>query len=355
MCFTSSLRAVRFLSAVLLVFTVTSAAAQSPGDFSLGTAFTYQGRLQQQGRPAEGRFDLSFELFDARDGGSSFGRIDRFDVAVSGGAFAAELDFGHAVFSGDPVWLEILVRPAGEGSYTALTPRHRLAGEGVGTCTVDSDVLVNGTLDVDPIGAVTGIEVTCCNEADLGGGGQVRLGGFLNDLLVDNNEIQARSLLEGGPFYLNPHGGNVGVGITSAQAPLHLPGAPDVALGTGGVLVLGSTTGANLALDQNEIMARNNGAPATLFLNNEGGTTYFGGPIDIRFQIVTVEGSGYIIATCPAGMRIIAGGCHTDDSTGSTPDALVGSFPSSDTTWTCHWDDSDDSSADAYAICAGVQ
>jgi hypothetical protein len=38
------------------------------------------------------------------------------------------------------------------------------------------------------------------------------------------------------------------------------------------LLQLGSLTGGNLALDGNEIMARNNGATSTLFLNHDGGT-----------------------------------------------------------------------------------
>ncbi len=45
----------------------------------------------------------------------------------------------------------------------------------------------------------------------------------------------------------------------------------DAELASGGYLVLGSPAGANVALDNNEIMARNNGAAATLTLNNEGG------------------------------------------------------------------------------------
>jgi hypothetical protein len=45
----------------------------------------------------------------------------------------------------------------------------------------------------------------------------------------------------------------------------------DAELASGGYLVLGSPTGSNVAIDNNEMMARNNGAAATLTLNNEGG------------------------------------------------------------------------------------
>lgn len=45
----------------------------------------------------------------------------------------------------------------------------------------------------------------------------------------------------------------------------------DASLGGGGYLVLGSPDGGNVAMDNNEIMARNAGAASTLFLNNDGG------------------------------------------------------------------------------------
>ena len=110
----------RLLGAVLLILAFVGAASPSPSaagdssEFSLDTSFTYQGRLQRQGAPAEGVFDLSFELYDAPEGGTSFGQINRFDVPIRRGAFAAELDFGHSVYSGTPAWLEVQVRPAGD-------------------------------------------------------------------------------------------------------------------------------------------------------------------------------------------------------------------------------------------------
>ncbi|MFG0242703.1 MAG: hypothetical protein ACF8R9_07970 [Phycisphaerales bacterium JB054] len=50
----------------------------------------------------------------------------------------------------------------------------------------------------------------------------------------------------------------------------------DVELESGGTIVVGETTGANLAMDSNEIMARNNGQASTLYLNNDGGTISMG-------------------------------------------------------------------------------
>jgi hypothetical protein len=70
--------------------------------------------------------------------------------------------------------------------------------------------------------------------------------------------------------------GNVGVGASDPAVKVHVTGGSDANLGGGGYLVNGLSTGANLVLDDNEIMARNNGAVASLFLNANGGSLFIG-------------------------------------------------------------------------------
>lgn len=87
------------------------------------TAFTYQGFLRDGGVPANGNYDFQFLLFDAASGGTQQGATEtRTNVAVDKGLFTVSLDFGNQ-FPGANRWLQIRVRPAGVGSYTALTPR----------------------------------------------------------------------------------------------------------------------------------------------------------------------------------------------------------------------------------------
>ena len=102
------------------------------GAAALGTAFTYQGQLQQSGSPATGPCDFQFMLFDAAGsgspptGGNQIGNPAAADgVQVSNGLFTLPLDFGAAAFStGSDRWLQIAVRcPAGSGSYQTLAPR----------------------------------------------------------------------------------------------------------------------------------------------------------------------------------------------------------------------------------------
>ncbi len=97
----------------------------APGG-ALGTAFTYQGQLKNNGAPANGSFDFQFILYNAAVGGSQVGPIvTKSAVAVANGLFTVRLDFGN-VFSNSQLFLDISVRPAGGSSYTPLTPRQEL-------------------------------------------------------------------------------------------------------------------------------------------------------------------------------------------------------------------------------------
>ncbi|HVM48587.1 MAG TPA: tail fiber domain-containing protein [Candidatus Acidoferrum sp.] len=137
-----------------------------------GTAFTYQGFLQDGGQPANGIYDLTFAVFAATNGGSAVaGPITNSAVGVTNGMFIVALDFGAGPFSlGAPRWLEIAARTNGAGGFTTLSPRQRLLATpyaitaGNLTGTVANSQLANNSLAVNA-------------GAGLGGGGVVPLGG----------------------------------------------------------------------------------------------------------------------------------------------------------------------------------
>ena len=94
----------------------------------VGSGFTYQGQLTDGGVPAEGSYDLQFELYDAETDGNLIGTVALEDVSVTDGLFTVSLDFGTGAFDGQARWLAIGVRPGDEtGAYTPLTPRQPLA------------------------------------------------------------------------------------------------------------------------------------------------------------------------------------------------------------------------------------
>ena len=94
----------------------------------LGSAFSYQGRLLDNGSPANGRFDLRFGLFTSDTGGlPQATQLTNANVAVSNGLFTTTLDFGADVFAGASFWLEIGVRKAGASTdFVTLQPRQPL-------------------------------------------------------------------------------------------------------------------------------------------------------------------------------------------------------------------------------------
>ncbi|MEI6169137.1 MAG: hypothetical protein WCS52_18300, partial [bacterium] len=88
-----------------------------------GTAFTYQGRLNNASGPASGIYDLRFGLYDAASAGGQQGYLlTNSPTAVSNGLFTVTLDFGTQ-FPGANRWLEIAVRTNGSGGFSTLSPR----------------------------------------------------------------------------------------------------------------------------------------------------------------------------------------------------------------------------------------
>src|SRR5208283_4882734 len=72
-----------------------------------GTAFMYQGQLQNNGSPASGTYNLTFTLFNTNSGGTPVaGPVTNANVAVTNGLFAVLVDFGPGVFTGQSNWLQ---------------------------------------------------------------------------------------------------------------------------------------------------------------------------------------------------------------------------------------------------------
>ena len=88
-----------------------------------GTAFTYQGQLNNGGSAATGSFDLRFTLYDAITNGNAVGLTrTNFAVAVNNGLFTTTLDMG-GIFTGTNYWLELAVRTNGTAGFVTLAPR----------------------------------------------------------------------------------------------------------------------------------------------------------------------------------------------------------------------------------------
>jgi hypothetical protein len=96
----------------------------SVSGFSQGTAFLYQGSLNDSGHPANGKYDLTFTLYDSINPPGTIigGTITNSGTWISNGLFGVTLDFG-GVFDGTARWMQIGVRTNGGTNFVALNPR----------------------------------------------------------------------------------------------------------------------------------------------------------------------------------------------------------------------------------------
>lgn len=106
------------LVAILTAFPLTG--------FALSNVFTYQGSLEDANQPANGDYDLQFQL-QTGSGVPVGAPVLADNVSVTQGVFTVDLNFGSAITSGD-FQLQIGVRPgASVGAFTALVPPTRIA------------------------------------------------------------------------------------------------------------------------------------------------------------------------------------------------------------------------------------
>ncbi len=104
---------------LLVLFFATGLNAQTP-------YFTYQGRLTDNGAPANGLFDFEFTPYTAAQGGIGLGSFFVSDVGVTNGLFTVQVGVAF-FFDGTPRWLQVAVRPGDStGAYTPLSPRQEI-------------------------------------------------------------------------------------------------------------------------------------------------------------------------------------------------------------------------------------
>src|SRR5688572_19735282 len=105
---------------ILLLLASITLNSNVPCVVAQGTAFSYQGRLTEGGRPVNGRHELRTTLHNAATGGLQIGPILTNATTMTEGLFALTLDFGAGAFNGEPRWLELAVRPEGDGAFALL-------------------------------------------------------------------------------------------------------------------------------------------------------------------------------------------------------------------------------------------
>ncbi len=250
-----------------------------------GTAFVYQGLLQNNNAPCGGAFDFKFLLYTTSSGGTAVaGPFLTNGVTVSGGAFTVTIDFGAAVWNGRTNWLEIAVEANGDSGFTTLAPRQQMTPTPYAIFAETASNL-SGTLPIAQLAGkinnsqLANNSLTVTAGSGLTGGGTVALGGAttmgimaggVNNSMLASPSITINTgsgLSGGGPVAL---GGSItlsGTGVTS------LTGGDGVTVsGATGELTLG--LGSTLTLANLPVAINTENGPL-LYADNNG--NYFSG------------------------------------------------------------------------------
>ncbi len=197
------------------------------------STFVYEGRLDDRGQPANGRYDIQLAPYTTEKQGSALAPAITFEeVDVRDGRF--RIDFDLALSEADSAWLELAVRAGDEGTTFSTIPGRTkaIAAPLVGACWStlgDSGVIAAtnflGTTDAQPIN-------------------------------IRANGVQGWSMTGGADGYVNIIGG--GQGLTSLNPPQILSGAQGAFIGNGGKRLaglFGSLAEGNRVSDHNGVIA----------------------------------------------------------------------------------------------------
>ncbi len=96
-----------------------------------------------------------------------------------------------------------------------------------------------------------------------------------------------------------------GIGTVSPSSKLHIDGGTQIAFGGNGYMKIGNPTSHNLAFDNAQFQALNNGAPAPLYLQANGGNTSFGLTGGNTYMALGSGGVGVGTTTISAPLTIV--------------------------------------------------
>lgn len=204
--------------------------------FAQGTAFTYNGRLNNNGAPVNGAYDMRFTIYDAIDGNNVIaGPLSVSPVAVANGLFTVRIDFGAGVFTGPPRWLNVEVQPTGGGGFVPLTPRQEVTSSPYSIRAATAGSVADSSVAANQLN--TGGVVPTPGQFLSYNGGNL----FWTDPGVAAGNIWSRN---GTSAYYT--GGGVGIGTNTPEAGYSLQVNGPTRLttgGSGGVIRFGTPSG----------------------------------------------------------------------------------------------------------------
>lgn len=213
-----------------------------------------------------------------------------------------------------------------------------------------------GKVGIGTTSPLSGLHVVSTDSVSATKNGKLMLGNNTDfNLVADQNDIQAKNNGAASVLNINPLGGDLrlgllsknhiltsagflGLGITNPSTTLHIGSGSQISLSGGGYQINGLMTGQNIAIDPDDIQARNNSNYSTLFLNYYGGDIWMNGAAT---PLVYKNGTGFLgIGKSSPSTRVdvyrgrmrfsgqvsagIASGIEFTDTTGITQRAFIG-------------------------------
>lgn len=151
-----------------------------------------------------------------------------------------------------------------------------------------------GKVGIGTTTPLSSLHIVSTDSVSANKNGKLMLGNSTDyNLVADQNDIQGRFNGIASVINLNPLGGDIrfglsaknnilsaagflGLGTLAPATTLHVASGSQISLASGGYQITGLTNGQNIAIDPDDIQARNSGTAATLFLNYYGGDIFAG-------------------------------------------------------------------------------
>jgi len=300
----------RWIHIALALLTLSTINFQLSTLHAQGTAFTYQGRLNNGTNPATGLYDFRFRLAADSLGNTYVGSsVLTNAVGVTNGLFTVAIDFG-ANFPGANRWLEVDVRTNGAASYTTLNPLQALTptpyaiyAEGAGVSSSVSSAAITAS-GLNTVGAPSSGQVLSYN------------GSAMSWITPSFTLPYSGSAASSGSLFTlqntgsGPAGaflGNVGIGTTTPSNPLTVAGFAEM---DGGVTMKRNSANPAVYIDQDgsgPIAWFQHASNTVLTINNSGnvgiGTSNAFSPLTVNGDI-RMQGEDRLILASNGGQDI---------------------------------------------------
>lgn len=176
-----------------------------------GTAFTYQGQLQNTNGPVHGTYNFNFSLFNTNINGTAIaGPVTASGIVITNGLFTVTLDFGASVWNGETNWLQIAVETNDAASFTNLSPRQQLTPvpDAIFAETASN---LSGTVSASQLASIGNTNVGASGNFFIGGSGNPTTFGINNTanglFALQFNTSGSFNIANGvGALYLNTSG-----------------------------------------------------------------------------------------------------------------------------------------------------